>query len=457
MTQSGPPGATGQPVRPRFRRCALLIVTAILGWAACGVWNCVKPMPPGTHVDSLPARLAESEVDFIADEPPGATLLNREREAIARAERILLLDQSPVVSELAQQLLSAKRQRPNLTVILATDPRNEVYGGTPGETLGALERAGIIVARTRLERMRDSKPLYSSWWRLAVAWWSDPFDEVPGRATWLSSLRQRNAKANCRQLLVADDGAGGWTTIVTSGPAVSEAGRSSNIGLEIRGHLAHAIIASELRIAAWSTDDDRLPAPPPPDSRGVGTIDARFITEGATAVALHDLAAVAAAGDSIDLMGRALQDRGVIAALQDAAARGAHLRLLLDPARLGSRAAAAELLRGASERIEVRWQAAPPSHAHSVMIRHRDDVWLDLGSADFARRSLEDLDLEADIELHLPARAAPVRAAAEFFTKAWSRAAPYGQYADDSAQTYWRYRLEEFSGLALLPIPESSD
>ena len=41
------------------------------------------------------------------------------------------------------------------------------------------------------------------------------------------------------------------------------------------------MIAGELQIAAWSTDDDRLPAGPPMQGRGVGSIDARFLTEGA--------------------------------------------------------------------------------------------------------------------------------------------------------------------------------
>jgi hypothetical protein len=45
----------------------MLAMIAVLAWASCGLWNSVKPLPPGTHVSSLPARLAESQVDFIDD------------------------------------------------------------------------------------------------------------------------------------------------------------------------------------------------------------------------------------------------------------------------------------------------------------------------------------------------------------------------------------------------------
>jgi hypothetical protein len=422
---------------------------AVLTWASCAIWNSVKPLPPGTHVTTLPARLAESQVDFIDEYSQHGATLGREIDAIGRAEQTIVLDQCPLVHELAEQLLLRKRQRPNLKIMLVTDPRNEVYGGTSARTLSTLEAAGIIVARTRLERMRDSNPLYSSLWRLSIAWWSDPFDEAPGEATLASSLRRRNFKANRRQLLVADDGAGGWTSIVLSA-ASGNAGGSANVGLEIRGHLARDIVASELHIAAWSTDDDRLPAPPPLMSRGVGTIDARLLTEGAIHAALREVVAVAGNGDSISMVVRALDDRQLIDAMLRAAARGARLQLLLDPDLPGTQAAAGELVRNEAGNIEVRWQGGTArTEARYALIRHRGDVWINLGSANFTRRDLDDLNLAADIELHMPARAAPARAAAEFFARAWSNAAAYAAHADESTGTYWRYRLAEATGLAV--------
>ncbi len=404
----------------------------MLAWASCAIWNSVKPLPPGTHVSSLPARLAESQVDFIDGYAHPGETLRREIEAIRRAEQLVVLDQCPLARSLAEQLLLRKRQRPNLKVLLVTDPRNEVYGGTPAQTLSTLEAAGIVVARTRLMRLRDSSPLYSSLWRLGVGWWSDPFDEIPGEITLSSTLRNRNRKADQRQLLVADDGAGGWTSIVLSGAGNVAA---ANVGLEIRGHLARDIVVSEVRIAAWSTDDDRLPAAPPIESRGVGTIDARFLTEGAIQGALRDAVAAAGSGDSIDVVVDAFDDRRMVDAMLLAAARGAHLQLLLAPASARTRTAAGELVRSHAGNIEVRWQRPAAAQARFALIRYRSDVWIALGSADFSRRGLDDLDLEAGIELRMPARAAAARTAIELFAREWSSAAAYATHADGSGAT----------------------
>jgi hypothetical protein len=437
------------------RGAATLCLIITLAWGSCAVWNSVKPLPRGTRVASLAARLDESQVDFLDDLAPPGAILKRETEAIGRAEQTIVLDQSPLARELADALLLRKRQRPNLKVMLVTDPRNEVYGGTPLRTLSALERTGIVVVRTRLERLRDPNPMYSSLWRLCVGWWSDPFDETPGKATLRSSLRRRNLKADGRQLLVADDGAGGWTSIVmsaaTTGVTVSTgAAAGAGLALEIRGHLAAAIVASELQLAAWSTDDDRLPAAPPIDSRGVGTIDARFLTEGAIQAALRDAIAIAGSGDSIKIAVQAFGDRQLVDAVVRAAARGARVQLLLDPGSPETQAAAGELLREEPGSIEVRWRARDSrAEAGYAVIQHRSDVWFDVGSANFTRRGLDDLDLAADIELHMPARAGPARAVTELFAKHWSNAAAYAAHADESKETYWRYRVAEATGLSV--------
>jgi hypothetical protein len=442
------------------RGAATLCLIITLAWGSCAVWNSVKPLPRGTRVASLPARLDESQVDFLDDLAPPGAILKRETEAIGRAEQTIVLNQSPLARELADALLLRRRQRPNLKIMLVTDPRNEVYGGTPSRTLNALERTGIVVVRTRLERLRDPDPLYSSLWRLCVGWWSDPFDETPGKATLRSSLRRRNLKADGRQLLVADDGAGGWTSIVmstasTSAPSTSAAASAggavgAGLGLEIRGHLAAAIVASELQLAAWSTDDDRLPTALPVDSRGVGTIDARFLTEGAIQAALRDVIAIAGSGDSIKIAVQAFGDRQMVDAVVRAAARGARVQLLLDPGSPETQAAAGELLREEPGSIEVRWRARDSrADGGYAVIQHRSDVWFDVGSANFTRRGLDDLDLAADIELHMPARAGPARAVTDLFAKHWSNAAAYASHADESMETYWRYRVAEATGLSV--------
>jgi hypothetical protein len=82
------------------------------------------------------------------------------------------------------------------------------------------------------------------------------------------------------------------------------------------------------------------------------------------------------------------------------------------------------------------------------VVRHRTDVWVNLSSANFTRRNLDDLNLEAAVELRMPARAAPARALTDYFAELWSSASPDADFADDSAVGYWRYRFAEATGLS---------
>jgi hypothetical protein len=430
---------------PPAHRAKIALLLGVFAWLALAFWNSVKPLPPGTHVASLAARLADSQVAVLRDFSGHREILAHELAAIDRAEQMIVLDQCPVAREIAQHLLMRKRVRPGIKIVLVADPRNAAYGGTPAQYLSELEQAGIIVARTRLNRLRDSSALYSALWRLSVAWWSDPYDEAPGQFNLRSWLRGLTFKADDRQLLVADDGSGGWRSMILAGAA-------GDLGLELRDGLARGIAASELQIAAWSTGDDRLPSAPPPEGRGVGSIDARFLTEGAIRAALLDAVGAAGSADLISVAVRALSDRRLVDAALQAAARGARIQLLLDPLAAPNRAVAAELKRGGG-RVEVRWftggpAAAPATLATLAIIEHRGEFWVNLGAADFTRPSLDDFNLEAAIELRLQSRAPAARALADIFAKQWSSADAYAQYADDSPHSYWRYRLLEASGLA---------
>jgi len=423
-------------------RVQIFLLLALLAWASIAVWNSIKPLPPGTHVASLAARLAETQVAVIDDFPRGGEIPARELAAIDRAEQMIVLDRCPLARDEAQHLLMRKRQRPNLKIVLVSDPLNEAYGGTPAQYLIALEQAGVVVARVRLNRLRDSSPLYSALWRSGVAWWSDPFDEAPGRINLRSWLRGLNFKADHRQLMVADDGAGGWLSIIPGG--------AGDLAVELRGGLARDIAASELQIAAWSTGDDRLPAAPPAGGGGVGSIDARFLTEGAIRSALLEALGAAAGGDQIGIMARAMSDRQLIGAAVRAAQRGAHVQALLDPEEPPNRAVAGEMTRTGAGRIEVRWFAGRAAAAHTALavVRHGGELWVSLGAADFTRPSLDDFNLEAAVELRLPARAAAARSFAAHFAEQWSSAAPYARSADESPGAYWRYRVRQTAGLA---------
>ena len=424
-------------------RCAkILLLPLLLAWLSLMFWNTAKPLPPGTHLVSRTARLSDADVDFLYESPWRRAVAAPDLSAIDHAEQLIVLDRSPVTRELAQRLLARKHLRPHLKIVLVTDPANEAFGGSPAQMLTSLERAGVIVARVRLDRLRDSNPLYSGLWRLAFGWWSDPFDETPGRATLPALARSRNSKSDQRQLVVADDGSGGWNAIIAPAGATAS--------LTLRGPLARAIIAGELQVAAWSTDDDRLPVSPSMDDRGVGSIDARFLTEGAIESALFDAIGAAGSGDRLGIAVENFSERRLIAAALRAAARGASLQVLLARNREPNQAVADELLRSGGGRIEIRWYLGSDAASlpKLLLFRHGDDMWMNLGTANYTRRNLGDLNLAASVELRLPMRAMAARAATEFFSETWSVAAVNPGFAPASAADYWHYRFAEASGLS---------
>jgi hypothetical protein len=418
----------------------LALGLALLVWAGIAAWNTIKPLPPGVRVASLTARLGESALEVIGDSAGHRNILARELAVIDRADQMIVLDQAPLARETGQHLLIRKRQRPTIKIVVLADPLPEIYGGTPAHYLDSLERAGIIVARTRLNRLHDPLPWYSALWRLTVAWWSDPYDETAPSAGLRASLRRSNFKADRRQLLVADDGSGGWVSVV---PATAD----GRIAVAIAGGVARDIAASELRIAAWSTDDDRLPSAPPPASFGVGSIDARFLTEGAIRGALVDAFSAAADGDEIRLTTPALSDRPLVNAALGAAARGARVRLLLDPEALPNRTVADELRREGDGRIEVHWLPSGTPSASLAIVQHRRELWVNVGAADFTRLSLGDLNLSAAVEFRLQDRAPAARDFIDGFEAQWSASAANAPEAV-AAPGYWTYRVMQAAGLA---------
>ena len=350
---------------------------------------------------------------------------------------MIIVDQSPLPRALAQALLERKHARPNLKVVVVSDPRSEMEGGTPIHYLASLESVGAIVARVRLERLRDPNPFYSSLWRLLFGWWDDPYEDRTGQLTLKMRLREHNGKQDERRILVADDGIGGWRSVLEM-----DAGES---GIALYGGVARDIVAGELQVAQWSSDDDRLPAPPPPDRRALGSVDERWLTESAVRNALLDALGAARPGDHIGVLAGALGDRRIVDALKFAAARAA-VRVLLDPSVADNRALAAELLQ-AGGKLELRWLSVPRGGSLAY-VSHDADLWVCMGSTALTRRDTGDFNLSGNVELRLPAHAAMARASLADFDTAWSHAAPGAQYTDRSTLDYWRYRLSETIGLA---------
>lgn len=488
----------------RRRRVRSVLLVFCLVWLTTAVYHSLKPMPPGTHVDAGPYRLADTDVQFLADVTVGDDLgkrafdqrifdqvfrlidsardfvvldfflINDDRGALAKAAP----PHRALSRELIDHLLARKRALPSLRVLLITDPVNDVYGAAPNEGLAALRAAGIDVVSTRLDALRDPNPLYSGAYRLLIGWWigdgsggvsflPNPMEDGPGRVSLRSWLTLLNLKANHRKLVAADDGNGGMVAIVTSANPHDASSAHSNVALQVRGGIVADIIDSEISIATFSGWKGNWQAPPRAAAAGDGTLAVRYLTEGAIAEASIEQIDRSGDGDAIDIAMFYLSERRYIAALAKAAQRGVTVRIVLDPSKdafgrtkdgLPNRSVAAELRRLSDERIQLRWYRTHGEQFHTKLlaIRGRDRFWICLGSANLTRRNVDDFNLEANLAVSGPLESSVEKDVRRWFEAIWGNdaaaagaySADYSAFEDGSTVQYWKYRLMEATGMS---------
>lgn len=469
-----------------------LLLALLLAWIAISVFHVYKPLPEGVGV-AMPDR-AVAEVRFLADlswvngaerREVDQEIFDRVIELIDGAQRLIVLDMflfndfageagaadmRPLSDEVAEALIRAMRERPGLRVILITDPINHLYGGIESARLAALEAAGVEVVITRLERLRDSNPAWSGLWRLCCRWLGNnseggwlPNPVGPGKVSLRTWMRLLNFKANHRKTLVADT-PHGWVGLVTSGNPHDGSSAHGNVAIEFMGPAVADLLTTEAAVAAFSEPDLDWPEPPPIESiTDAGPLRLQVLTEGAVRDAAIAAIDAAKEGDQIDLAIFYLAHRGIIEALENAHARGATLRVLLDPNEdafgkkkngIPNRSVAWELARAG---VDVRWCNTTGEQCHSkyLSVQSADGQQRVLaGSANFTRRNLDDLNLETSVRVAGPAAAPFMRDAQAWFERRWSNgdghafSRPYEVYADESRLRYWQYRVMEFSGLS---------
>ena len=397
----------------------------------------------------------------------------------------------PLSGMLRDALIERRQAIPGLKVLFITDPSNDLYGAEPSSDLRLLRAAGVDVVVTDLDPLRDSNHLYSSAWRMAVAWWNptprgegsfpNPFDDSTAPLTFGAWARLVNFKFNQRKVVIGDDGNGGLVGIVGSADPHDASGADSNVAARVSGPVLGPLIASEVAIArfsGWHGETPSLeaaaaaPASATPESNtdiaDGKSARVQTLTEGAVRDALLERINGAAKGDCVDIAMFYVADRGAIEALLAAARRGVNVRLILDPNKdadghttsgLPNQPAASELVSESDGAIHVRWYRTHGEQFHTklVMVYGPERLWLTLGSANLTRRSLGDYNLEANLAIEV-ARGSPLALQTlEYFETLWSNRAALGveytadfaAYADPGQGHYWLYRLLEGTGLGM--------
>ena len=489
-SQEQDPAPLPTPKRRRKRRgiaIGLLLLLTVAGWHVC------KPMPDGLDFSGPfhPVHDLRFLRDITFSETVGTDvhrhmdqqIFDEVLAMVAGAESLLVIDMflfndftgkedrihRALSRELTDAIIARLQVRPGLRCWLITDPLNTLYGGLESANLARLRAHGVTVVTTRLTALRDSNPAYSVGWRLLLRFWPHRFgpmlpnpmagDPVPLR----SYLDLLNFKANHRKTVIADRG-GVPTALVTSANPHDASSAHHNVAVVFSGPAVADLLATEAAVCAMSgvagpASLAAAAAPPAPST----PLRLRVLTERAVERAALALLQRAQAGDNVTLAMFYLASRPIVRALEKAQQRGAHVRVILDPNKdafgrekngIPNRPVAAELT---ASGIPVRWVQTRGEQFHTKMLvlePASGEMSTIIGSSNYTRRNLNNLNLETSVEIRSPRDAAFSASVRDYLALAWrSQPLPaisgdYETYADPSRWRALLYRLQEASGLS---------
>ncbi|MZR62403.1 phospholipase D family protein [Alcanivorax sp. DP30] len=468
----------------RLKPALLLLLAAIV---ASALWHRYKPLPEGLALRStaFPAHHLALLVDDTWETAAGTRGIRQEIfdevfRLIDQAERQVVVDMflfndflgagseayRPLTEQLTRALIAKRHEQPPVPVVLITDPINTLYGGVHSPHLEQLREAGVTVVTTPLGALRDSNPGWSGFWRLCCEWAGNstqggwlPNPMAPGKVTLRSYLTLLNFKANHRKTLIVDEGEK-WTALVTSANPHDGSSAHSNIALRFSGPAAAALLESELAVLDMAgVERPTLPAMTG-SQESADDASLEVLTEAAIRDALLETVARSEAGDRLDVSVFYLSHRSLIAALKRAHGRGVSVRVLLDP----NKDAFGRQKNGIPNRqvgaafhqhgMAVRWcnTRGEQCHTKMLMLTRGEQAELILGSANFTRRNLDNLNLETSVRLTASSSHPIMLDASNAFLRRWENrdeekhSLDYAAYADDAIWKKGVYRIMEFTG-----------
>jgi phosphatidylserine/phosphatidylglycerophosphate/cardiolipin synthase-like enzyme len=480
--------------RYRFR------IFLLFAWlVAIGLFHTFKPLPPGLDYRGETRLVPVRDIEFLADltyEDPSGRLVHRQQifdgifSSLSAAERYVLLDMflfnsfrgssvralRGLAGELSDRLVAKKKSRPGIQLDVITDPINTVYGGGRSPEIDALREAGVNVVLTNLKPLRDSNPGYSSFWRTFLQWFGNsdgggllphPFSNREAGVTLRSYLDMLNFKANHRKVFVADSG-GGAVTIISSANPHDASSAHSNVALLIRGDLWRDVYDTEETVVRMSGEKIARPRTrtlggnDPPSSPGK-LAEVVLLTERRIKTEVLQALGACTAGDTVWVAMFYLSDRDVINGLLEASARGAGIRIILDPNRdafgfekngIPNRQTARELREKSGGSIAVRWYKTHGEQFHSKMVfieRASGEATVILGSANLTRRNLDGYNLELDVSVTADRSLPPMTDIRAYLESLWENrdgtcTVDFEEFDDDSIVKTLVYRLQEFTG-----------
>jgi hypothetical protein len=356
----------------------------------------------------------------------------------------LSIEHRKLAMELAETLIQRKMAVHNLAVIILTDPINRIYGLQEPSFFKEMARAGIPVVFTDLSLLPDSNRLYSPYWNLTEMFlsssllknWSsepriaNPFESGGPEISVLQFGRMIQFKANHRKVVITGSTATGLEMLVGSLNPADGSSAHSNMAVLVRGRAVLELLNSELELLDWSSSKGNNNGESP-NTVGLtaesirkraetlingkegapGWPEVKLLTEGAIGRSLVSLLNGTSMGDEVRIALFYLSEMEVIEAIKRAAVRGVSIRLILDPNRdafgmkkigIPNRPVAAKIMKLSDKHdIDVRWADTHGEQYHtksmSITYGHSASGVFLTGSANWTKRNLGNLNLEADL------------------------------------------------------------
>ncbi|GGA42774.1 phospholipase D family protein [Paenibacillus physcomitrellae] len=449
---SDEPAAARRRKRLTALSLAGLVVILVLWLAGVIVYQTHKPLPRGVSYES--PEYTVSSVHFLYDltYPDGQGGIHQERNIVDRmyemageARQYIVLDMflfndyvhkgavfPDVSGELVRRLIDQKKKYPKLQALVITDEININYGSAPNKLFEQLKQAGIRVAITDVNPLRDPTPAYSAVWRTFFQWfgqrgngWIPNLMASDGpKITLRSYLKLLNVKANHRKVLLTENGA-----LLSTGNVHNASAYHSNIAFEVKSKplsadilqteqsvlrfsgggklpgLGDEVGAASSALAYSSVSASRsapaveaaasastpapaspsapasiVPGPTPPavsaPTNGSG-IRVRYLTEGKISSRVLETLDQLGKGDTLWMGMFYLGDSKVIRAVLNASKRGVAVKLLLDPNEnafgrdktgIPNRPVAEKLVSRSEGRIEIRWYNTTKEQYHTKLV-----------------------------------------------------------------------------------------
>jgi hypothetical protein len=362
-------------------------------------------------------------------------------------------------NELAEALIEKKRSNRAIDILVLSDPINRIYGGHEPEFFKDMAKVGIPVVFTDLARLPDSNLVYAPYWQQiekvltggTLSDWSsrprmtNPFMKGGAEISAHQFGKMLLFKANHRKVVITGSSEHGLEMVVGSLNPADGSSAHSNMALAVKGGTVFEALKAELEIVRWCTEKKRnvivgatSAARYKADSMerkasqlfkdDVGNVGAvadsdavsisfptlssvQWLTEGAIAKGIVEILDEAGSKSEVRIAMFYLSQVDVVDAIAAAARRGASVKLILDANRdafgmkkvgVPNRPVAASLMRLAKDHdIQVRWADTHGEQFHtkamSIVHRNPGESTFITGSANWTRRNLSDLNLEANL------------------------------------------------------------